>query len=73
MLSPVGNDMDVFGLILLILCCLIFSPSLDECARTCALFLEVGGLQAAFRALIHYNDNSSVQTKVLGLLVSFVL
>lgn len=33
--------------------------------------MQLGGIAAAFGVLEHYRNNTNIQTKVLGLLVSF--
>uniref|UniRef100_A0A0R3S2E1 Protein zyg-11 homolog B n=1 Tax=Elaeophora elaphi TaxID=1147741 RepID=A0A0R3S2E1_9BILA len=40
----------------------------DESPVTCRLFVQLGGIAAAFGVLEHYQNNTNIQTKVLGLL-----
>uniref|UniRef100_A0A2K6VEL0 Protein zer-1 homolog-like C-terminal domain-containing protein n=1 Tax=Onchocerca volvulus TaxID=6282 RepID=A0A2K6VEL0_ONCVO len=40
----------------------------DESPVTCRLFVQLGGIAAAFGVLDQYQNNTSIQTKVLGLL-----
>uniref|UniRef100_A0A1I7VC12 Leucine Rich Repeat family protein n=1 Tax=Loa loa TaxID=7209 RepID=A0A1I7VC12_LOALO len=40
----------------------------DESPVTCRLFVQLGGIAAAFGVLEQYQNNTNIQTKVLGLL-----
>ncbi|MCP9262186.1 hypothetical protein DINM_005474 [Dirofilaria immitis] len=47
---------------------LLFTLAYDESPVTCRLFVQLGGIAAAFGILEQYRNNTNIQTKVLGLL-----